>query len=406
MSIRLGTRIQQSSLSPTYAVLDLAARLRASGRSIVDLGGGEPDFATPPHIIGAARAALDAGHTHYTPSAGKPELRRAIAAKLAHENGITARADNQIIVTPSAKHALFISLMTLIDPGDEIIILTPGWVSYRSMVELLGGKAIEVALDPATNFRVTEHDITAAVTPRTKAIIVNTPSNPTGRVLSQDELRDLNEIARRHQLVILSDEIYEHIVYDGLKHVSMASVDDAAERTITINGFSKAYAMTGWRLGYLAGPSGFVSEALKAQQHTVGCAASFVQDAAIEALTGPQQPVVEMTSRYRRRRDEFVAGLNRIPGVSCRAPEGAFYVLADIRRLARGNAVEVTNWLLEEAGVAVTPGSAFGATGEGYVRMSFAASESDLAESVQRIARCCERATSDGQHEQPPAYVR
>lgn len=385
MRPRTSHRLANIELSATYAILDKVQELRASGIPVLDMGGGEPDFATPAHINEAATLALSEGFTHYTPSRGLPQLLDAIANKLAEENDVIVDPRTDIVVTPSAKHALFITLMALLDPGDQVIIPTPSWVSYQSMVRINGAYPIELPLSPENGFTITREGLESKVTPRTRAIVVNSPNNPTGHVIDYEEASVIVEFARDHDLLVVSDEIYEKIVYDGTRHVSLAALPGAGERTLTINGFSKGYAMTGWRLGYVAGPQDIVAEILKVQQHSVGCAGSFVQLGGIAALTGDQVPVQAMRETYAERRALIVDGLNAIPGISCAAPSGSFYAFADIRETGMATSAEFCQWLLRKARVAVTPGSAFGPGGEGYIRLSFAASSEVISDALKRI---------------------
>ncbi|MFF9143377.1 pyridoxal phosphate-dependent aminotransferase [Streptomyces sp. NPDC014861] len=372
--------------SPTVALLDEVQRRRALGLDVLNLSGGEPDFATPDHVVEPAVEALRDGFTHYTPSRGIPELREAIAAKLHTDNGIEADPGTDIIVTPSAKHGMFIALAGVIAPGDEVLVPSPAWVSYAPMITLLGGRAVDVPLDPRSGFTLTAEQLTEAVTPRTRAVLVNTPNNPTGRMLTADEADALARVADRHDLVVLADEIYEHIRYGGRTHRSLAARPDCRERTLTVNGFSKSYAMTGWRLGYVAGPTAVMREVVKVQEHTVGCASSFVQRGALAALGEASRPCVDdMVASYDARRRFLVGALNKIPGVTCDDPEGAFYALPDISGLGLGSGQECAAWLIEHAGVVVTPGSAFGPSAERHVRLSFAAPLDILTTAVERI---------------------
>ncbi|WP_262705612.1 MULTISPECIES: pyridoxal phosphate-dependent aminotransferase [Streptomyces] len=377
--------------SATYAIFDLVRNLRARGTSVIDLGGGEPAFDTPRHITDEAVTALYGGFTHYTPSRGTPELLSAIAGKLEEENGVAVDPTRDIVVTPSAKHALFISLLTVLDPGDELLVLTPGWVSYGAMARLAGARPVPVALSPADGFRITRERLESRVTGRTRALLVNTPNNPTGRALSSGEAAVIAAFARDHDLFIVTDEIYEKILYDGTRHLSLAALPGCAERTLTVNGFSKAYAMTGWRLGWVSGPGRLVGEALKALQHTVGCASAFVQRGGATALLGPQDAVGRMTAEYASRRKLIIDGLNALPGIVCAPPEGTFYAFADIVGTGAADSATYAEWLLREAGVAVTPGSAFGAGGEGHVRLSFAASREDIEEALERMGSAMAR---------------
>lgn len=386
MRTRTAARFRLIEKSATYAVLDLVQQLRARGEDILDLGGGEPDFATADQVVRAATEAIEEGFTHYTASAGLPELRQAIAGKLEKDNGISADPATDVIVTPSAKHGLFAALTTILDPGDELLIPTPSWVSYQAMAHLVGARPVFVPLSRDDGFRVTREALEREVTDRTKAVLVNTPNNPTGHVLSGPEAAELAAFAVRHELFLVTDEIYEKIRYTGDGHLSLASLPECADRTLTVNGFSKGYAMTGWRLGYVAGPTDVMAEMLKVQQHTVGCAGSFVQRGGVAALTGPQDDFDEMAAEFAARMRLIVDGLNALPGITCEPPDGALYVFPDIRGTGITDSLEFSEWLLREAGVAVTPGSAFGPGGEGHVRLSFATSRDVIAEALDRMA--------------------
>ncbi|MFD3536472.1 pyridoxal phosphate-dependent aminotransferase [Streptomyces sp. NPDC058664] len=387
MSTRSAPVAASIGRSPTVALLDEVQRQKARGVDVLNLSGGEPDFATPDHVVRPAVEALQGGFTHYTPSRGIPELREAIAAKLHADNGIVVDPGTDVIVTPSAKHGMFIALAGVIGPGDEVLVPSPAWVSYAPMITLLGGRAVDVPLDPRDHFTITAEQLSEAVTPRTRAILVNTPNNPTGRMLTAAEADAVARVADRHDLVVLTDEIYEYIRYDGRTHRSLAARPGCRDRTLTVNGFSKSHAMTGWRLGYVAGPAAVLREVVKVQEHTVGCASSFVQRGALGALGEESRACVdEMVASYDARRRFLVGALNKIPGVSCADPEGAFYVLPDISGLGFGSAQEFSAWLIEHAGVVVTPGSAFGPTAEQHVRLSFAAPLDTLASAVERLA--------------------
>ncbi|MFF6806848.1 aminotransferase class I/II-fold pyridoxal phosphate-dependent enzyme [Streptomyces sp. NPDC012616] len=387
MSARAAARFLAVEESATYAVFDMVARMRARGMEVVDLGGGEPDFDTAGHVVDEAVGALRDGFTHYTPSRGLPALLQAVSAKLAADNGVAAAAATDIVVTPSAKHALFAALVTVLDPGDELLVPTPSWVSYTEMARLIGARPVQVALDGADGFRITAELLERHVSGRTKALLVNSPNNPTGRSLTAGEAAVIARFAQEHDILLISDEIYEKILYGGRRHLSLAAQPGCAERTITVNGFSKGYAMTGWRLGYAAGPTDLMAQLVKVQQHTVGCTASFVQRGGIAALTGSQEPVEWMTAQYTARRDLLVRGLNSLPGVSCSPPDGAFYAFADIRGTGFADSATFARWLLRETAVAVMPGSAFGPGGEGFVRLSFATSPEVLRSALARMAR-------------------
>ncbi len=386
MPVRPAARVQDLAPSPTLAVSERARALRAQGLDVIDLGGGDPDFITPAHVRQAATAALEAGDTHYVASAGTPALRRAIAAKLARENGVTVDPDGGVVVTPGGKTALFEAILAYVEPGVEVLLPEPAWVSYRSMVELAGGRVAPVPLASDEGFRLTSAALQAAWTPRCRVLLVNSPSNPTGRVLDAQELEALCAFARAKDLLVLSDEIYEKVIYDGRRHVSVASLPGMAERTLTFNGFSKAYAMTGWRLGYVAGPGALLSPLRTVHTHMVTCATSFGQAGAVAALEGEQRSISDMVAAWDRRRRAFCGALDALPGVRCPLPEGAFYAFADIRGTGASSA-ELAERLLEQAHVAATPGAAFGAAGEGHLRFAFATSDALLAEAVQRISR-------------------
>ncbi|WP_267244242.1 pyridoxal phosphate-dependent aminotransferase [Streptomyces sp. PR69] len=387
MKNHVATRFSGIKESATYAVLELVRELRAQGLPVLDLGGGEPDFATPRHIVAEANLALDEGFTHYSPSRGLPELLTAISRKLAEDNGIEADPAEGVIVTPSAKHALFITLMTLLDPGDELLVPTPSWVSYQSMAHLAGARPVAVPLGADDGFRITRKALEGQLSPRTKALLVNSPNNPTGRTLDAQEARVIADFVQEHELFAVADEIYEKIRYAGAPHLSIAALPGCAERTVTVNGFSKGYAMTGWRLGYAAGPARIMTEMLKVQQHSVGCAGSFVQRGGLAALTGPQEPVAEMAAAYTRRMELITDGLNSLPGVGCARPSGGFYAFPDIRGTGFASSEAFAGWLLREAHVAVMPGTAFGPGGEGHIRLSFATSEAVIEEALGRMAK-------------------
>jgi aspartate aminotransferase len=386
MTGRIAKRVTQLAGSPTVSVMDKARRLRAEGRSVVDLSGGDPDFDTAPNVTQAAIQALENGFTHYTPSRGIPELLRAVAGKLETENGAAYDPRSQILVMPGAKQALFVATQTLLNPGDEVILFDPGWVSYAPCVELAGAVPVYVPMNPQTTTPELKAHLERAVTPRASLIIVNTPNNPTGQVWTREQLALVADTAQAYNLWVLSDEIYEVIVYDGAKHISIASLPGMLQRTLTLNGLSKSHAMTGWRLGYIAGPEPLMAEMLKIHQHSSTCAASFVQQAAVAALQGPSDYVRHMVERYKARRDRLVADLNVIPGVQCAQPQGTFYAFPNVARTGL-TSIEFAERLLEAEAVAVTPGDAFGSAGVGHVRLSFANSDEMLQEGARRIER-------------------
>jgi aspartate aminotransferase len=380
------SRVCDLAPSPTIAVSDRARQLKAEGIDVIDLGGGDPDFITPEHIRAAATEAMNAGDTHYVASAGIPTLRKAIADKLRTDNGIEVDPSGGVIVTPGGKQALFEATLAFVEPGVDVMIPEPAWVSYAPMVELAGGTVVAVPLDPDDNWRLTGETLAAAWTPASRILLINSPNNPTGRVLDVVELSAIAAFAQERDLLVFSDEIYEKILYDGQRHTSIATLPGMAERTLVFNGLSKAYAMTGWRLGYVAGPRPYLEQIEKVHSHSVTCATSFVQKAGVVALTGPQEFIGQMVSAWDRRRRDLAEWLNAVNGIKCPLVEGAFYAFADIRGTGM-TSTQATDLFLREAQVAVTPGVAFGASGEGHVRLSFATSDDLLEAAADRIGR-------------------
>ena len=389
--MKLSQFTRQLKPSETLAISTKAKTLRAQGRNIIDFGLGEPDFATPSNIIRAAEHAMAEGFTKYTPPAGLPALRQAIADKLKRENGLDY-APEEIIVSCGAKQALYNVAMVLLDAGDEVLIPGPYWVTYPTQVLLAGGTPVIMPTTVADDFKITGDMLRRYLTPKTKGIILNSPCNPTGAVYTPAELEDLARVLLDTDLFIITDEIYEHIIYDGLKQISIATLDPALKaRSIVVNGFSKSYAMTGWRLGYCAGPRQVIEMCDRLQSQTTSNATAFVQMAGIEALTGPQESVGAMAQAFAQRRNFVVQRLNAIPGITSNTPRGAFYVFPNIAALfgrrAKGRplttAAEVADYLLETAGVAVVPGDAFG--DEDYMRISYASSMAELEDGLGRI---------------------
>jgi aspartate aminotransferase len=372
--------------SGTVAAHDRSRRLIEAGVDVADLSGGDPDFPTPEHIVEAAARAMGEGYTHYVSSRGVPALLTAIGEKLVRENSLPIDDPREmILVTPSGKFAAAAAALALIDTGDDVLILDPSFPSFDALVHMAGGRPVHVGLTWENGFRVDEAHLRAALTPRTRGIIVNSPNNPTGRVLSPDEVAAVCAIARDADLLVFSDEIYERITYPGVTHVSLGALSGMFHRTITLNGFSKTYAMTGWRLGYLAGPPDLVREILKVHQHLATCAASFSQVGAVAALRGPQTVVETMVQEYATRRDRVIPALNSLPGVSCPWPEGAFYAFPRIDGVT--NSVELATTLIDDAHVSVTPGAAFGPAGEGHIRLSFANGRERLEAAIERLQR-------------------
>ena len=375
---------------PTVAISDRARQLQQEGVNVINLGSGDPDFDTPQHIQDAGIDAIRKGFTHYVNSKGTPEIRKAIAAKFLHDDGLHYDENKEIIATASGKVALYISLAALVEPGDEVLVLEPAWVSYRPIVQLLGGVPVGVSLNFADNYLVTDEIIEQYITSKTKAIILNSPNNPTGRVLSDSEFNSIARIAKKYDLWVITDDIYEKIIYDGKRQKTFAAMPAMQERTIVLNGMSKAFAMTGWRMGYLAGPAAIVEQILKVQQHLVTCAASFTQVAGAAALDKGYECVNKMVAEYDKRRKTITAALNQIPGVRCPLPEGAFYLFPHVDYKGM-KSFELAQYLLDTAHVAVTPGVAFGEAGEGCIRLTYATSMENLQEAVKRMDQALRR---------------
>ncbi len=378
-----------SSIPPseTLAVSDRAKALKAAGRDVVALAGGDPDFDTPDYIVAAAFQAIENGATHYpAPMKGITPLLEAIAAKMAADNGITVNPGTDIIVTPGGKWALFLALSAILNPGDEVLYLEPVWVSYPPMIALAGGTPVAVTLSSEDNFRITADRLRAKLTSRTKALMVNSPNNPTGRVLTAEELDDIAAVALENDLYVISDEIYETIIFDGRKHLSPGARPGMAERTITINGLSKSHAMTGWRLGWLAAPTPIAKLATQMNSQTVSSAANFTMHAAVAALKGPKDTTQAMCAAYQQRRDFMVPALNAIEGVECANIEGAFYLFPRFPN-SRRNSAELAEVLIDKAGIASVPGGAFGRSGEGHVRFTIATAMRDLERAVEKLAK-------------------
>ena len=378
------SRIKRLTESKSIEIADKIRKMKREGIDVIELQTGEPDFDTPEHIVEAAYSAMKEGYTHYTSSRGIPELRDAISEKLQNENKIDADPEKEIIVTPGAVHAVFSAILATINPEDEVIIPDPCWVVYPACVEIAGAKLIRIPLNGKDNFELNIESIEKVITPRTKMLILNYPCNPTGTTLTLDKLKYIAEIAKEHDLLVLSDEIYEKILYDGLKHYSIGSLEGMKERTITVNGFSKTYAMTGWRIGYASASSVIIDQMLKIQQYSVTCASAFVQKAAIAALNGPQEPVDNMIKKYDQRKQLIIKRLNNIDGIYCRKPMGTFYAFVNISKLGMSS-IEFANFLLDKAMVGSVPGSAYGESGERYVRLSFANSKENIEKAMERI---------------------
>jgi len=370
----------------TETAFEAAARARAleaDGRDIIHLEIGEPDFDTPAHVREAAKRALDAGATHYAPFAGIPELRATIAEDAAARKAF-AVDPSQVFVTVGGKGVMVYAILGLIDPGDEVIVPDPGYPIYASLTSFVGATPVPLPIRQEHEFRLDVEELESLITPRTRMLVVNSPANPTGGVLTRGDVERIGELAVRHDLVVLADEIYARILYDGAEHVSLASLPGMAERTIVLDGFSKTFAMTGWRLGYAIVPPSLVQAYGTLIINTVSCAPTFVQVGAVEALRGPQDDVEAMVEEFRVRRDLVVDGLNAIPGVQCATPRGAFYAFPHIGGTGLSGA-ELADRLLTETGVCVLAGTAFGGLGTEHVRISYANSRDNLTEALRRI---------------------
>jgi aspartate aminotransferase len=382
-AMRLASRMEGIGTETAFEAAARARELEATGRDVIHLEIGEPDFDTPAFIREAAKRALDDGWTHYGPALGLPQLREAIAADASRRKGFPVDPE-RVVVTPGAKPIMFYALLALAEAGDEVIYPDPGFPIYESMTRYVGAVPRPIALREANGFRMDPDELRALVSDRTRLIIFNSPHNPTGSVLTRGDLEAIAAIAREREIVVLADEIYGRIIYEG-EHVSIASLPGMAERTILLDGFSKTYAMTGWRLGYAILPEALVQPFSRLIINSVSCTSSHAQIAAAEALTGPQDEVEAMVEEFRARRQLVVEGLNAIPGMRCLRPEGAFYVFPNVAATGSSGA-ELADRLLNEGGVSVLAGTAFGRTGADHLRLSYANSRENLAQALERIA--------------------
>ncbi|MBV6621427.1 MAG: pyridoxal phosphate-dependent aminotransferase [Rivularia sp. (in: Bacteria)] len=375
-------RISQVSPSLTLAIAAKAKAMKAEGIDVCSFSAGEPDFDSPAHVKAAAKKALDEGKTKYGPAAGEPKLRQAIADKLRRENNLNYQAEN-IIVTNGGKHSLFNLMQALIEPGDEVIIPAPYWVSYPEMVKLVGGNPVIVMTDEKNGYKIQPEILRSAITPKTKLFVLNSPSNPTGMVYTPEEIKALAEVIVEKDILVVSDEIYEKILYDGAKHLSIGSLNDEIfARTIVSNGFAKGYSMTGWRLGYLAAPVELIKAATTVQGHSTSNVCTFAQYGAIAALESSQDCVEEMRQAFAKRRKVMLERINSIPGLSCVKPDGAFYLFPDISQTGL-KSLDFCKKLLEEHQVAVIPGVAFGA--DNNIRLSYATDMATIEKGMDRL---------------------
>ena len=385
MAAKIAARMNRMAPSGIRKVNEKALAMERAGEKVLHFEIGRPDFDTPEYIKKAANQALAEGKVHYTSNFGLMDLRQAIADKLKQENNVDYKV-SEVLVTVGLSEAVFAVLATILEEGDEILVPDPVWLNYINVPNLLGAKAVTYGLTEETGFQMDLKEVRAKITPKTRAIVIITPNNPTGGVLSEDVLKDLADIAISNDLMVISDEVYERLIYDGAKHISIASLPGMKERTFTMNGMSKAYAMDGWRLGYVAAPEEYILAMNKFHQHNTTCAPNFVQVAAIAALTQEGDEVQEMVKEYQRRRDYAVKAINEIPGLHCECPKGAFYIFINCKSLNMKSA-DLSAYLLEKAKIALVPGDVFGPGGEGYLRMSFANSYENVVEGCAQLKK-------------------
>ena len=384
MKNKFAARMDRILPSGIRKVNEKALAMEREGRHVIHFEIGRPDFDTPDYIKNACIESLKQGDVFYTSNYGDMELRRAIAEKLEKQNHIPYRAE-EILVTVGLSEAIFDLLCTILDEEDEILVPDPVWMNYVNVPRLLGAVPVSYRLREENGWQMDLDEIRGKITKKTKALVLVTPNNPTGSILSEENLLELSRLAQENDFLVVADEVYERLVYDGNTHVSIASLPGMKERTITLNGMSKTYSMTGWRLGYAAAPEEFIAAMKKIHQHNVTCAPSFVQKASIAALREETNEVEAMVKEYQRRRDYAVKAINEVPGLSCQCPEGAFYIFINAKPLGMSSE-ELAGYLLESAGIALVPGSVFGESGEGYLRMSFANSYENIVEGTKRLA--------------------
>jgi aspartate/methionine/tyrosine aminotransferase len=392
-TMKVADRMNSIPFSGIRKVFEEVNRRQAAGEDIVHLEIGRPDFDTPAHIKEAAKRALDEGKVHYSSNYGVPELREAIAQKLKQDNGLSYDPATEIIVTVGANEAVFITMLALLNPGDEVLIPDPCWLHYFYCTQMAGAVPISVPIREENDFNPDMEDFRRRITPRTRMVVINTPNNPTGAVYGDEILEELAQLARERDLLVLSDEIYEKMVYAGNRHFSIGTVPGIRERTITVNGFSKIYSMTGWRLGYTAASQELTEAMIRIHQYTTVCATSFAQWGAVEALGGPQSEAEMMVREFDRRRKLVYTALKEMPGVEVVEPKGAFYIFPNIKSLGK-SAEELSWYLLDEAKIAVVPGTTLGDFGAGYIRISYANSHENLEIAMDRMRAALERITN------------
>lgn len=383
MKNRIAARMSLLAPSGIRKVNEKALAMERAGEPVIHFEIGRPDFDTPDYIKRACEESLQKGEVFYTSNFGDMGLREAVAEKLARENHV-AYKPSEVLVTVGLSEAVFDVLCTILDAGDEILVPDPVWMNYLNVPRLLGATPVTYALREENDYQMDLVEVRGKITDKTKALVLVTPNNPTGGVLSEQTLRGLAEIAVEKDILVIADEIYERLIYDDAHHISIAALPGMKERTFTLNGLSKAFSMTGWRIGYVAAPEEYIAALNKIHQHNTTCAPSFVQKASIVALRDEQNEVADMVKEYQRRRDYAVAAINAIPGLSCRCPKGAFYIFINIKALNRPSA-EMAQLLLEQAKIALVPGDVFGPGGEGYLRLSFANSYENIVEGCKRL---------------------
>lgn len=382
------SRMEALPFSEIRVMMERATQMQKNGEDVIHMEIGRPDFDTPQVIKDAANTALANGNVFYTSNYGTPELRQAIADKLKRDNDIDYKAE-EILVTIGVGEGTYAAVAAFTEPGDEILVPDPVWLNYIHVPHFFGAVPVSYKLREENDYQIDLDEIEGLITPKTKMLVINTPGNPTGVVQSRETLEKLADIAKKHNLIVVSDEIYEKLVYDGAKHVSIAALPGMKERTITLNGFSKCYSMTGWRLGYVAAPVEFIKAMVRVHAYINTCAPSFVQEAGITALEKAEPDVQEMVKEYQRRRDYAVSAINAIDGLSCKTPGGAFYIFVNIKALGKTSA-EMADYLLDHAKIAAVPGSAFGPQGEGYIRLSYACSYERIVEAMERLKKAVE----------------
>ena len=382
------SRMEALPFSEIRVMMEKATQMQKNGEDVIHMEIGRPDFDTPQVIKEAANQALANGNVFYTSNYGTPELRQAIADKLKRDNGIDYKAE-EILVTIGVGEGTSAAVAAFTEPGDEILVPDPVWLNYIHVPHFFGAVPVSYKLREENDYQIDLDEIEGLITSKTRMLVINTPGNPIGVVQSRETLEKLAEIAKKHDLIVVSDEIYEKLVYDGAKHVSIAALPGMKERTITLNGFSKCYSMTGWRLGYVAAPVEFIKAMVRVHAYINTCAPSFVQEAGITALEKAEPDVQEMVKEYQRRRDYTVSAINAIDGLSCKTPGGAFYIFVNIKELGKTSA-EMADYLLDTAKIAAVPGSAFGPQGEGYIRLSYACSYERIVEAMDRLKKAVE----------------